>query len=310
LTATAGQPISRQETFLTDIPRIFDPAALRARRRRALRIGSGGFLVRHLAAELSDRLGGILRDFPLALDLATPGSALTALLRADPRIGTVIRAEATSDALADDPLAFAADPAVLPLAPDALALACSVLGLSAVDDLPGALLQIRRALKPDGLFIAALLGEGTLTELRQSFADAESRTLGGISPRVAPFADVRSLGALMQRAGFALPVVDAERLVVRYADPLALMQDLRAEGLSNPLAERLRRPLRRDTLFRAAATYAERFSDPDGRIRATFEIVWLSGWAPAENQQKPLRPGSARMRLAEALGAVETKLPD
>ena len=181
----------------------------------------------------------------------------------------------------------------------------SALSLQFVNDLPGALVQIRRALEPDGLFLAALAGGDTLTELRQAFAQAEAEIEDGISPRVAPFADLRELGALLQRAGFALPVTDVDRLTVRYASPLALMHDLRRMGATNALAERQRKPLRRATLTRMMEIYGERFADADGRIRATFEIVWLSGWAPHESQQQPLRPGSAQRRLADALGTKE-----
>jgi len=174
-----------------------------------------------------------------------------------------------------------------------------------VNDLPGALIQIRRALKPDGLFVGCLLGGATLTELRTAFMQAESEIEGGASPRVAPFADVRDLGSLMQRAGFALPVTDSESVTVRYDDPFALMRDLRGMGLTNALVARRRAPLKRAVLMRAAQVYAERFADPDGRLRATFEYIWLSGWSPHESQQKPLRPGSAKMRLADALGTTE-----
>jgi hypothetical protein len=166
-------------------------------------------------------------------------------------------------------------------------------------------LQIRGALKPDGLFLAALLGGETLTELRQSFAAAESDIEGGASPRVAPFADLRELGGLLQRAGFTLPVTDIDRLTVRYDSAFALMHDLRRMGAANALHARRRTPLRRATLLRMAEIYAQRFADQDGRIRATFEIVWLSGWAPHPDQQQPLRPGSAKARLADALGARE-----
>jgi hypothetical protein len=174
-----------------------------------------------------------------------------------------------------------------------------------VNDLPGTLIQIRRALRPDGLLLAALIGGGTLGELREAFAQAESEIEGGVSPRVAPFADVRELGALLQRAGFALPVVDSDRLTVRYRTLFALMRDLRRMGATNVLSQRRRVPLRRATLQRMADNYAARFADADGRLRATFEIVWLSGWAPHESQQKPLKPGSATQRLADALGSQE-----
>ena len=189
----------------------------------------------------------------------------------------------------------------LPLAAESADLVVSLLALHHVNDLPGAMIQIRRALRPDGLFVAALAGGDTLTELRQSLTIAESEIAGGVSPRVAPFADARALGGLMQRAGFALPVVDVDTLVARYADLFALMRDLRAFGAANALVERSRKPLRRAVLARAAVVYAERFADSDGRLRATFETVWLTGWAPHESQPKPLRPGSATARLADAL---------
>jgi hypothetical protein len=167
------------------------------------------------------------------------------------------------------------------------------------------LIQIRRALKPDGLFLAAMLGGDTLTELRESFAVAETELTGGVSPRVAPFPDLRDMGALLQRAGFALPVADVDRVVARYPSPLALMADLRRMGAANPLVERRRVPLRRATLVRMMEVYADRFADPDGKVRASFDIIWVSGWAPHQGQQQPLRPGSAQARLADALGTRE-----
>ena len=171
--------------------------------------------------------------------------------------------------------------------------------------MPGTLIQIRRALKADGLLLAALIGGDTLTELREAFAQAESEMEGGVSPRVAPFADVRELGGLLQRAGLALPVVDSDRLTVRYNSVFDLMRELRRMGATNVLTERRRTPLRRATLRRMAEIYTARFANSDGRLRATFEIAWLSGWAPHEGQQKPLKPGSAVQRLADALGTQE-----
>ncbi len=203
------------------------------------------------------------------------------------------------------PLVVAADEEALPFADASLDLVVSALALQYVNDLPGTLIQIRRALRPDGLLLAALIGGDTLIELREAFAAAEAEIEDGISPRVAPFADLRDMGALLQRAGFALPVTDVDRLTVLYASPDALMRDLRHMGATNPLAARRRRPLRRATLTRMTDIYRERFAGPDGRIRATFEIVWLSGWAPHDSQQRPLKPGSARARLADALGAHE-----
>jgi SAM-dependent methyltransferase len=203
-----------------------------------------------------------------------------------------------------------ADEETLPFADGSIDLVVSALALQWINDLPGTLIQIRRALKPDGLLLAAMLGGDSLTELREAFASAESELEGGLSPRVAPFADLRELGALMQRAGFALPVVDSDRLTVRYDSAFALMRDLRAMGATNVLTERRRTPLRRATLMRMAHIYAERFSDPDGRVRATFEIAWLSGWSPHASQQKPLKPGSAAQRLADALGTKEIPAGD
>jgi SAM-dependent methyltransferase len=264
------------------------------------------FLLDRVAAELSDRLSAVLRQFDLAVDLGTPTDALAAALARHHGIGTVVAADAVTEHLRQrSGLKVAADEDALPFREGSLDLITSALALQFVNDLPGTLVQIRRALKPDGLFLAALIGGGSLNELRQSFAAAEAEIEGGVSPRVAPFADVRDMGLLLQRAGFALPVADLDRIVVRYASPFALMEDLRRMGAANALVERRRAPLKRATLARMADTYAERFADADGRIRATFEVIWLSGWAPHESQQKPLRPGSATARLADALKTSE-----
>jgi SAM-dependent methyltransferase len=203
-----------------------------------------------------------------------------------------------------------ADEEALPLKDASLDLVTSVLSLHLVNDLPGALVQIRRALRPDGLFLAALLGGDSLIELRQAFMVAETETAGGASPRVFPTADIRDMGGLLQRAGFALPVADTEQLTVTYADAFALMRELKAMGTANALAARSKKPLRRDTLHRAAQIYAERFGAGAGRVKATFEILYLSGWAPHESQQKPLKPGSAAARLADALGTAEIAAGD
>ena len=291
-------------------PLVFDRALLRTRRRRAVAGGAEMFLLDRAADEMAERLAVVLRHFDLAVDLGTPGDALARSLAGSPKIGTLIAAEPDPHLRPARPgLAVAVDAEASPFAPGSLDLVVSALSLQAVNDLPGTLVQVRRALKPDGLFLAALLGGATLTELRQSFVEAETERDGGISPRVAPFADVRDMGSLLQRAGFALPVTDVDRFTVRYASPFALMADLRRMGATNPLVERRRVPLRRATLMRMADIYAARFSDPDGRVRATFEFVWLSGWVPHESQQQPLKPGSAKTRLADALGTVEVKLP-
>ncbi len=279
-------------------PIVFDRPLVRRRLARARAQGYVDFLLARAVEDLEDRLGAVLREFPAALDAGTPTAAAADLLR---RRGHAV----TRLAPVAEPGAVLGDEERLPFGGEQFDLAVSLLSLHAANDLPGALVQLRRALRPDGLFIGCVLGGATLTELRQSFTAAEAEVEGGVSPRVAPFADVRDLGALLQRAGFALPVVDSETVRVRYGDPFALMRDLRGMGLTNALQDRRRTPLRRATLMRAAAIYAERFADPDGRLPATFELVWLSGWAPHESQQKPLRPGSAKMRLSEALGVPD-----
>jgi SAM-dependent methyltransferase len=287
-------------------PVIIDRALLRARGRRALALGPSTFLADRVAEDMADRLAAVLRSFPYGLDLGTPTDAVRRALAGSGKVGSIIVANALAEAQAGRAgLAVAADEEALPFRDGALDLVVSGLALHFVNDLPGTLVQIRRALRPDGLFMAALLGGDTLSELRAAFAAAEAEIEDGISPRVVPFADLRDLGSLLQRAGFALPVTDVDRLTVRYPSPLALMHELRRMGATNPLIDRSRRPLRRATLARMLEIYAQRFADPDRRIRATFEIVFLSGWAPHESQQQPLAPGSARTRLADALGTQE-----
>jgi SAM-dependent methyltransferase len=275
-------------------PRLFDLALLRARQDRAQQLGPASFLLDRVAEDMAERQQAVLREFSEGVDLGTIGDQVRdALTGGVGHIRAVVLPVSDSEPLA--------------LAPASINLAVSALALQFVNDLPGVLAQIRRALKPDGLFLAAMIGGETLTELRQSFAAAESEVEGGVSPRVAPFADLRDLGALLQRAGFALPVTDVDRIVVRYDNAFALMQDLRRMGATNILNERRRTPSRRATFLKMAQIYAERFSDPDGRIRATFDIVWLSGWAPHDSQQKPLKPGSAKMSLADAVNKARDK---
>lgn len=273
-------------------PILFDRALLRARQARAVKQGADTFLLDRVIEDMSDRLQAVLRQFSNGVDVATPGTSLTDMLKT--RVAAVAHVDVPDD-----------ESVGLGFAPASLDLAVSALGLHLVNDLPGVMAQLRRALKPDGFLIAALLGGDTLTELRQSFAAAEAELEGGISPRVAPMADLRDVGALLQRAGFALPVTDVDSVVVRYSSAFALMQDLRRMGATNILVERRRTPLRRATLLRMAQIYAERFADPDGRIRATFDIIWLSGWAPHESQQKPLKPGSAKASLADAVRGLK-----
>jgi len=294
------------ETLTSSSPLIFDRMLLRGRRRRAALLGPATFLLDRVADDLAERLGAVLRRFDLALDLGSPGETVRAALARLGSVGAIVGADAMRDNGPTRAAPFVvADEEALPFREASLDLVVSALALQFVNDLPGVLVQIRRVLKPDGLFLAALTGGETLTELRQSFAAAESDVEGGVSPRVAPFADLRDLGALLQRAGFALPVTDTDRVTVRYDSAFALMHDLRRMGATNALIDRRRTPLKRATLLRMAEIYTRRFADSDGRVRATFEIVWLSGWAPHPDQQQPLKPGSAKARLAEALGTRE-----
>jgi SAM-dependent methyltransferase len=288
-------------------PLIFDRALIRRRLARAAQASPAEFLIAHVADDLAERLNAILRKFPLAIELGGATAHGAHALSRSGKVETVLRLAALAPSGRSGIPVAVADEEALPLGEASVDLVASLLSLQAVNDLPGALAQIKRALRPDGLFIACLLGGESLTELRQSLAEAEAELSAGMSPRVAPFADARELGALLQRAGFALPVTDVEKLTVRYGDAFALMRDLRAMGMTNPLVERARLPLRRATLLRAAQIYAERFADADGRLRASFDLVWLSGWAPHESQQRPLRPGSAKARLADALGVSERK---
>ena len=270
-------------------PLIFDRKAIALHRQRARRMAGDGFLAKEAAGGLVERIAAVTRAFEAgyALDTADAAMELLETWARDWKHATVGEREA------------------LPLVHGEDDLVVSVLSLHAVNDLPGVLRQALHVLKPDGLFVAALFGGETLTELRQSLAAAEIEVTGGVSPRVAPFADVRDLGGLLQRAGFALPVADVERTVVRYRDLMTLVRDLRAMGETNALVERSRRPMRREMLAAAIAHYAKNFADPDGKLRATFDIVYLTGWAPHESQQQPLKPGSARARMADALGTKE-----
>ena len=267
---------------------LFDfSAALRARE-RARWLAGERFLDQAASEGLADRLTAVTRKFERGLWI---GDAVP------PEILPFAEHWICADFDAQEVLAGG----------DGFDLAVSLFSLQAINDLPGALVQVRRALRPDGLFVGALLGGGTLNELREAFAHAESATRGGVSPRVSPFADVRDLGGLLQRAGFALPVSDVERLTVRYCDFSGLVRDLRAHGFTNVLTERSRAPLRRDTLAALLEHYAAHHGE-DGKLLARFETLYLTGWSPHESQQKPLTPGSARSRLAEALGTAEHPL--
>jgi SAM-dependent methyltransferase len=285
--------------------RIFDRGLLKKRRDRAAAgFAAFDFLAAHVADGLADRLRDVNRRFTLAADLGTHAGGLAERIRAT--ADHVVRTDLGAAFLKGQPgLRVVADEELLPFADGAFDLITSCLSLHWVNDLPGALVQVRRALKPDGLFLAAMLGGQTLRELRDSLAAAEAEVTGGLSPRVSPFADVRDVGDLLARAGFAMPVGDSEVVTVTYENLFRLMRDLRGMGETNLLLKRRRQPPPRALFLRAAEIYADRHGLADGRIPATFEVVYLTGWAPSPDQPKPKRPGSATHRLADALGAAE-----
>jgi len=264
------------------------------------------FLKTRVSSEIVERLQDSPRRFPLALDLGSHTGAVARALQASGTVDTVFAADLSEGMVqAAGALSFAADEEHLPVADEALDLIVSALNLHAVNDLPGSLIQIRRALKPDGLFLGALFGAGTLKELRTSLLQAESEITGGAAQRVSPLPGLQDMAGLLQRADFALPVADIDHVTVRYATPFALLDDLKGMGERAVFADGSRPPLSRRILARMAEIYAEQFSDADGKVRATFELVWLSGWAPSPDQPKPLRPGSAKVSLAKALGGQE-----
>jgi len=295
-------------------PRLFDRSLLAARRNRA----AAGFAQAHFLRERSIEdtlltLSAINRRFDLALDMtAADGGFGRALAASDAaaKVGLLIEGE-LSERLSGRQSGRARlimDEEWLPFSDDSLNLIVSVLGLHAVNDLPGVLVQVRRALKPDGLFIGTLFGGETLKELRGCLMEAELEVRGGYGPRIAPFAEGPDLIELLRRTGFAMPVVDSDRVEVSYEHPLRLLADLRAMGEGNIMVDRPRLGLNRAILQRMAELYFERHADAEGRVVATFEIITLSGWKPHESQQTPLKPGSAKVRLADALGVKETKL--
>jgi SAM-dependent methyltransferase len=271
----------------SDRPPLFDFSASIRARDRARRLAGDRFLDAAATEGLADRLAAVVKKFERGLWI---GDAVPAEIKGFAREWVCADFDAREVLVTDG----------------GFDVAVSQFSLQAINDLPGALVQVRRALKPDGLFVAALLGGNTLAELREAFGHAETLTRGGLSPRVSPFADVRDVGGLLQRAGFALPVADVERLTVRYGDFFALARDLRAHGFTNVMTERSRAPLRRDTLAALLAHYAQAHAE-DGKLKARFETIYLTGWSPHESQQQPLKPGSAKSRLAEALGTTEQK---
>ncbi|MBL6945753.1 MAG: methyltransferase domain-containing protein [Rhodospirillales bacterium] len=290
---------------MNDPIQVFDRHAVRLHRDRAApKLDANDYLRREVAVRLLDRLFDIKRDFPAALDLGCATGTIGRVLKGQGGIETLVQCD-LSPRMAERAggIAAVADEEALPFANARFDLILSCLSLHWVNDLPGALVQIRRALKPDGLFLAAMYGGGTCAELRQALSAAEVELEGGLSPRVSPFAEVRDAGNLLQRAGFALPVVDSDTLSVSYPDPIKLMTDLRVMGETNAVMERRKGFTRRETMAAAIANYAEKFAAEDGRVPATFEVIFLTAWAPHPSQQKPLAPGSAKARLADALGA-------
>jgi SAM-dependent methyltransferase len=303
--SSTGAPGEQQDHANNMVAEVIDRALLRRRLRRAHAGGKAGaaFLLEPVVADLAERLAGVERRFPVAVAHSGQSDRLADALSGSGKTDAVYRLETTEAALSGSRFPGAVgDEEALPLKPGSIDLFASTLALQWCNDLPGALIQIRQALRPDGLFLAALTGGSTLAELREALFAAETEIRGGASPRVLPTADTRDLGALLQRAGFALPVADRDALTVRYDTLFDLLRDLKAMGATSVLAERERRPAGRRLFLRAAEIYAERFSDPDGRIRASFEIISLSGWSPHESQQEPARRGSGQVSLAKVLG--------
>lgn len=291
---------------MSDNRLIFDRMQLRRQRRRAgARFGSHDFLYRELAERLLDRLADIRQGFPLVADLSPQPGLLDAVRREiDPALGGIERVITAAPVMPHGiGAAVICEEEALPFRPGSLDLILSCLGMHWVNDLPGALVQIRDALRPDGLFLGVLLGGETLIELRQCLMEAELAESGGASPRVSPMVGMRDAAGLLQRASFALPVADSETINVTYKDALALMRELRGMGEGNALMARPRRPVSRTVIARAAALYAERFADADGRIRATFQAIFLTGWAPAANQQQPAARGSGEVNLRDVFGS-------
>lgn len=281
----------REPSELSQPPVLFDAALIA--RHLARRPGADNFVRDLVFNDLADRLGAHMRVFSRALLIAPDAASLPETIATGMGALHFTRVEA-----------FSGDAEFPDIAEQDYDLIVSLLHLQAINDIPGHLARLRARIKPDGLLMAALVGGESLTELREAFLAADLAIAGGASARVAPMVQVRDAGALLQRAGFALPVADVETHLVRYAQPFALMAEIKALGASNPLADRPRRPATRSLLAAAAAAYAERASDADGRIRATLEIIWMAGWVPHESQQKPLRPGSAKISMKDVLGST------
>lgn len=295
---------------MSETPELFDRLLFKARRCRALANPTSGadFLLKAVVNDLEERLAMVNRNFDVCLDLGGHTGLVAKSIQQCVQEAEVLRADLFTPDPSQPSPQLVIDDEKLPFKDQSLDLVVSALSLQFTNDLPGTLIQIRRALRPDGLLLAALAGAGTLQELRDCLTRAELEIRGGAAARVLPFADTRDLGSLLQRAGFALPVTDVDNLTVRYSNMFDLLADLKAMGATNILKQTHQPPLTRKILSRAAEIYLDNYADPDGRIRATFSIITLSGWAPHESQQKPLQPGSAKTRLSEALGVTEQKL--
>lgn len=304
--------VQRYLSGMSSVPNLFDHALLSKRRIRALAkpdaMADAGFLYQSANLDVVERLGAVSRIFENALNIDAPDSELCRNLLATGQVKTAKNGAGFAQAQIDHPNA-ADGQRLADMSADAprFDLITSVLSLQFANDLPGTLIQIRRNLMPDGLFLGALLGGDTLIELRQVLLQAEAEIAGGAAPRVLPFGEVRDMGALLQRAGFALPVADIDTLTVRYSTPLRLLSDLRAMAATNILMSGAKQPLRRSVLMRAMELYLAKFAEADGKVPATFQVISLSGWAPHDSQQKPLKPGSAKSRLSDALGVAEFK---
>ena len=293
---------------MSDGAQIFDSRAARRRRARAaVSLDAHDFLVREVAERLADRLDDVKRRFPLALEIGCWRGAFRQAAAGRGGIEQAISMDSADAMLSGgSPLAVLAEEDWLPFGGENFDLVVSLLTLHQANDLPGALTQIRRALKPDGLFLGACFGAETLNELRHALLAGESGLRAGAAPRVAPFVDVRDAGGLLQRAGFALPVVDVDRIQVRYSDPERLLADLKGMGESNVLSARLKGLTSPRVLAAGLKAYAENFAEADGRVRATFDILFLTGWAPHPDQPKALARGSASASLAEAIETIDT----
>jgi len=290
-------------------PELFDTLRVaRNRDRAAPCFRDYAFLKGRESTQLLDRLEDSPRDFRHALDFWAHDGQSSEVLQRSGRVAQITALDPSAEMLrrfsSTDIETVHATGAQLPFAPETFDLVVSTLSLHWINDLPGALSQIRSVLQPDGLFLACLFGGGTLNELRTALIEAESEITGGISPRLSPLPSLQDIAGLLQRAGFALPVADIERITVRYAHPMKLIKDLRGMGEQAAFAQRdgqVRKPVSRRMLARMSEIYAERFSDADGKVRASFDVIWMSGWAPADNQPKPLKPGSGKFSLADAV---------